>query len=115
MSEIEWSPWIRNVDYKCPVDGEMLVSVKSARGVVVDNKPAIVWAWNNLGGIAAEITHYRIPMADYQRIYGSKADDQKEPYQSVTVPVDPLESHPDSEPDADRYSVGADSVSHQRS
>lgn len=70
MSDIEWSPWIERTMEVCPVDACMTVSVKSTDGQVVDDRAAGDWGWKDYGGRPAEITHYRIPMADYKRIHG---------------------------------------------
>ena len=70
MSEIEWSPWIERTREMCPVDAFMTVSVKFTDGKVIDDRAAGAWGWGFYGGSPAEITHYRIPMEDYRRIYG---------------------------------------------
>lgn len=93
MSDIEWSPWIRyDGAGQCP---EGVEEVPVSLRYRVDSYPfgdkgltmGSAWNWNE------GMEKYRIPMADYRRIYG-----------------DPMDTHPDSEPDADRYSVGADTV-----
>ncbi len=95
MSDIEWSPWIEHEGEECPLGVEDIkTSVRLADGG--EDKTGLslgrYWLWNQDAGCGT-ITHYRIPMADYRRIYG-----------------DPLDTHPDSELDADRYSVGADTI-----
>lgn len=90
MSEIEWSPAVQH-------DGSA-VCPESARGVRTQVKQNHDWDWVDADSKGEfwpwrKVVCYRIPMADYRRIYG-----------------DPLSTHPDSELDADRYSVGADTV-----
>lgn len=90
MSDIEWSPAVQH-------DGSA-VCPEEARGVRTQVKQNHDWDWVDADSNGEfwpwhKVVCYRIPMADYRRIYG-----------------DPLDSHPNSEADADRYSVGADTV-----
>ena len=64
MSEIEWSPWIRHNDNgNRPLDELQNGQARNKAGVEMPFVAAnrIDWIY---------ITHYRIPMEDYRRIYG---------------------------------------------
>lgn len=80
MSDIEWSPWI---------NGHPQQAIDSARAIGISPNIYIDYC----GLIGSGEGRYRIPMEDYRRIYG-----------------DPLATHPNSELDADKYSVGADAI-----
>ena len=79
MSEIEWSPWIKHDgSSNCPQGcSEIRVQVKqNPDWAYLDNQSVGKF------GPWGKITHYRIPMADYQRIYGGTADNHPAHYVS---------------------------------
>ena len=171
MEDIEWSPWIEHDGTdRCPeVAKELPCSIWQGLGSVLGGRGASI----GRGGSWRPVNRYRIPMADYLRIYGAAPDaptEEKKVYARapegcetyltpgkvyevgddsditddendiLTVMFghpsrhlnggnwgrlvlteaeaaeinanlrDALDSHPDSEPDADQYTVGADAV-----
>lgn len=71
MSEIEWSPWIEHDGAdECPVPLDTATQVRFQDGYESnDQSTAFGWDWSSRSGVRP-ITHYRIPMEDYRRIYG---------------------------------------------
>lgn len=176
MEDIEWSPWIEHDGTdRCPeVAKELPCSIWQGLSGVLGGRGESIgrgWSW-------MPVNRYRIPMADYLRIYGAAPDaptEEKKVYARAPVGCcayltagkvylltgdkgnahiaghivddvgdrflifwyncphgkgnwerlvlteaeaaksnanlrDALDSHPDSEPDADQYTVGADTM-----